>query len=41
MYKSGKIETKNEYFQYDTAATHHTTNKLETLTDIQTGAWEV
>jgi len=39
--KVGKAETKDGYFQFDAATTHHTTNKLETLTDIQTGAWEV
>ena len=26
---------------YDTATTHHTTNKLEALTNVQKGAWEV
>jgi len=39
--KVGKIETKDSYFQFDTATTHHTTNKLEALTNIQKGAWEV
>lgn len=39
--KVGKTETKDGYFQFGTATTHHTTNKLETLTDIQTGNWEV
>ena len=37
----GKTETKDGYFQFDTVTTHHTTNKLETLTDIRMGSWEV
>jgi len=39
--KVGKTESKDSYFQFDTVITHHTTNKLEALTNIQKGAWEV
>ena len=37
----GKTETQDGYFQYVIAMTHHTTNKLEVVTDIHTSEWEV
>ena len=37
----GKVETKSGYFQYDTAATHHTTNNLNLLIDHQPGQYTV
>jgi len=39
--KVGKTESKDGYFQYDMATTHHTTNQIEALTNIQSGSWEV
>ena len=39
--KVGKIETKDGYFQYDTAATNHTTNKASTIKDPQYGEFLV
>jgi len=39
--KVGKTETIDRYFQFDTATTHHTTNTLDILMEVQFGAWEV
>jgi len=39
--KAGKIETKDGYFQYDTATTHYTTNKPGIITNPQYGEFIV